>query len=128
VSITITPEQRDALYDDVLTHLSGVGDLWLSIEREDYATANRLGREFVDDLTLILDDLGWGGESSETVELSTRTDVLRRVLRQLRARAEQHARSEQEAIDELREEQSRAQLVVDTCDEVLAALEAYPPA
>lgn len=123
MSITITAAQRDALYDDVLTHLSGIDGLWLAIEREDYATADRLGREFADDLTLILDDLGWGAESSETVELRTRTDVLRRVLGQLRARAEQHARTEQEAIDERREEQSRAQLVVDTCREVLAALD-----
>ena len=123
MSITITAAQRDALYDDVLTHLSGVGDLWLTIEREDYETADRLGREFADDLTLILDDLGWGAESSENIELTTQPEVLRRVFAQLRARAERHAQTEQEAINELREEHSRAQFVVETCDKVLAALD-----
>ncbi len=127
MSITITAAQRDALYDDVLTHLSGVGDLWLTIEREDYETADRLGREFADDLTLILDDLGWGAESSENIELTTHPDVLRRVLAQLRARAERHAHTEQEAINELREERGRTQLVVDTCDKVLAALDGDRP-
>lgn len=123
MSITITAAQRDALYEDVLTHLSGVGDLWLTIEREDYEAADRLGREFADDLTLILDDLGWGAESSESIELTTAPDVLHRVFAQLRARAERHAQTEQEAISELREEHSRAQFVVDTCDKVLAALD-----
>lgn len=56
MSITITAAQRDAIYDEVLIHLSGIEGLWLAIEREDYATADRLGREFAD-LTLVLDDL-----------------------------------------------------------------------
>jgi hypothetical protein len=34
--ITITAEQRDALYDDVLTHLSGLDGLWQAINAEDY--------------------------------------------------------------------------------------------
>jgi hypothetical protein len=123
VSITITAAQRDALYDDVLTHLSGIDGLWLVIKREDYATADRFGREFADDLTLIVEDLGWGAESSKIVELTTPPDVLRRVLGQLRRRAEQHVRTEQEAINELREERSRAQFVVETCNRVLAALD-----
>jgi hypothetical protein len=126
VSITITAAQRDALYDNVLTHLSGIDGLWLAIMREDYATADRLGREFTDDLTLILDDLGWGDESSDAskpIELTTQTDVLHRVLGQLRSRAEQHARVELESISARRAEQSRAQLVVDTCNEVLTALD-----
>ncbi len=88
--------------------------------------SDRLGREFADDLTLILDDLGWGAESSENIELTTHPDVLRRVLAQLRARAERHAHTEQEAINELCEERGHAQLVVDTCDEVLAALGRRP--
>jgi hypothetical protein len=124
VRITISATQRDAIYDDVLTHLSGIDGLWLAIEREDFATADRLGREFADDLTLVLDDLGWGAESSssESIELTTQTDVLRRVLGQLRVRAARHVQTEEEAINERREERSRAQLVVDTCDEVLSAL------
>lgn len=125
MTIAITATQRDALYDEVLTHLSGIDGLWLAIEREDFATADRLGREFSDDLTLVLEDLGWGDQStdaSQAVELTTQTDVLRRVLPQLRARAARHVDTEDEAIKRLRKERSRAQLVMDTCDEVLAAV------
>jgi len=123
--------QRDALYDEVLTHLSGIDGLWLAIERGDFAAADRLGREFSDDLTLILEDLGWGDQSSdesEAVELTTETDVLLRVLPQLRARAARHAQTEDDAIRKLRNERSRAQLVMDTCDEVLTALGEGSPA
>ncbi|HVD86713.1 MAG TPA: hypothetical protein VNB59_04830, partial [Solirubrobacterales bacterium] len=58
--ITITADQRDAVYDAVLTHLSGIGDLLLVVEENDLERAYRLGREFSDDLRLVLDDLGWG--------------------------------------------------------------------
>lgn len=125
MSIAITADQRDALYDKVLTHLSGIDGLWLAIEREDFETADRLGREFADDLTLVLEDLGWGDQStdgSQAVELATEVDVLRRVLPQLRSRAARHAHTEDEALKKLRKERSRAQLVMDTCDEVLRTL------
>lgn len=125
MSIAITGDQRDALYDEVLTHLSGIDGLWLAIEREDFKMADRLGREFSDDLTLVLEDLGWGDQSaneSEAVQLTAQSDVLRRVLPQLRARAARQADAEDQAIEKLRNERSRAQLVMDTCDEVLAAL------
>jgi hypothetical protein len=131
VSIAITATQRDALYDEVLTHLSGIDGLWLAIEREDFVTADRLGREFADDLTLVLEDLGWGDEStdaSHAVELTTEVGVLRRVLPQLRARAARHLHTEDQAIRKLRSERSRAQLVMDTCDEVLTAVGEGSPA
>lgn len=120
--ITITAKQRDALYGEVLTHLSGIGDLWLAVQGEDFATADRLGRQFADDLTLVLDDLGWGEGTEDPIELTMAPDPLRRVLVHLRGRAERHAQSEDEAISELQEERSRAQFVMDTCDEVLGAL------
>lgn len=123
--ITITAEQRDALYDDVLTHLSGLDGLWQAINTEDYDTADRLGREFTDDLRLIRNDLGWGDETDEPVELTLQSDVLRRVLTLLRDRAERYAHGEQAAaLTEAREAQGQSLFVVEICDSVLAALPA----
>ena len=52
--ITITVEQRDALYDQILDRLSGIGDIELAIQTENYEGAERLSQEYVDDLRLLL--------------------------------------------------------------------------
>ncbi len=46
---TIDRERRDALYELVLDHLSGIGDFWIAIEEKDFAKAERLGIEFGED-------------------------------------------------------------------------------
>jgi hypothetical protein len=55
---TIDRERRDALYELVLDHLSGIGDFWIAIEEKDFARAERLGIEFGEDFRL-LEDIGW---------------------------------------------------------------------
>lgn len=123
VQITLSAEQRDALYDLILDRLSGLGDLWLLIELEEYATADRLGREFSDDLRLILDDLGWGG-SGGSVTLTLPPADLRRIFSTLREHAiSAKATREQEEAEE-RFIIERADQVTDACDAVLAALPA----
>ena len=59
MSIKITAAQREALYVQVLDHLSGIGDLWLAIDAGEYEKADSLGHAFADDLRLLLEDLGW---------------------------------------------------------------------
>jgi hypothetical protein len=66
--VTITRAQRDAIYEMVINHLSGIGDVWLAVHRRDFADAKRLGRKFAEDLRL-LEDLGW----SETIDQETVT-------------------------------------------------------
>jgi hypothetical protein len=34
--------------------------VWLAVSHKNYDAADRLGREYSDDLRLVLDDLGWG--------------------------------------------------------------------
>jgi hypothetical protein len=69
----------------ILDRLSGIEDIWLAASTERYETADRLGREYSDELRLLLDDLGWGdGPEAQTVELTTAPDVLRRVFGRLR--------------------------------------------
>jgi hypothetical protein len=60
-TVTIAAEQREAIYSYVHDRLSALGDVWKSIEREDYATAERMGGEFRQDFHL-LDALGWHAE------------------------------------------------------------------
>jgi len=79
-AITITAEERDALYDQILVGLTGIGDVWTAIEARNFEAAERLGRAYCDDLRLLLDDLGWGGGCGGPVELRTPANVLRRAL------------------------------------------------
>ena len=58
MSLTISRKQRDAIYELVVTHLTGIGDVWIELENRDVATSKRLARAFVEDLHL-LNDLGW---------------------------------------------------------------------
>lgn len=60
MTVTINSAQRDALYDQILDRLSGIGDIWLAASAKEYETADRLGREYSDELRLVLEDLRWG--------------------------------------------------------------------
>ena len=124
MTLTITAAQRDALYDQILDRLSGIGDIELALHKEDYETAERLGQEYCDDLRLLLDDLGFGEGSGEPVELSSPADVLRRVLPRLRQLAERHAASQEPEWVEVNELRERNRLVSEACGTVLDALDA----
>jgi hypothetical protein len=68
--VTISRAQRDAIYELVVTHLTGIGDVWLCLERRDFSEARTMGRAFAEDLRL-LEDLGWGETiDRDTVELT----------------------------------------------------------
>jgi hypothetical protein len=122
VTVRITAAERDALYDELFVRLSGIDGIWLSAQVQDYEAADRLAREFSDDLRLILDDLGWGEGGGEPLELTAPPDVIRRVVTRLRDRAEtQRATQEEErAVRDEREEQT--QRLMEACRRVLAEL------
>jgi hypothetical protein len=119
----ISAEQRDALYDQILDRLSGIGDIEVAIAAENYEDAERIGREYCDDLRLLLDDLGVGDGSGEPVELRTPPEVLRRVLPRLRDRASTHTASLEPEWVEAEEIKERNRLVADACEAVLVGLE-----
>lgn len=124
-AIVLRREQRDALYSYLLDHLSGVRDLRMAAERGDIGTANRIGREYADDLRLILDDLGWGDGGEETVALrNTPPEDLRRTFLRVREDAERRLASEASEHAEAQRFQDEARLLIETCDEGLAALDA----
>lgn len=120
--ITITAEQRDALYDQILDRLSGIGDIELAIRLENYEGAESLSREYVDDLRLLLDDFGFGEGSGEPVVLQSPPEVLRRGLTRLREQADQYAASQEPEWLEARELRERNRLVSEACSAVLDRL------
>jgi len=81
--VTISRAQRDVIYELVVTHLTGIGDVWLCVERREFAEARTMGSEFAEDLRL-LEDLGWDETiDHDTVELTVPAEELTRTLARL---------------------------------------------
>ena len=81
--VTITRAQRDAVYELVITRLTAIGDVWLSIQRREFADARKMGSEFAEDLRL-LEDLGWAETiDRETASLTQPPQELTRTLARL---------------------------------------------
>jgi hypothetical protein len=76
---TITAAQRDAIYRQILDHLSKAGDLSLLAERNDLDAARRFAREVADELQLVLDGLGWREASGDNVDLNLTNLSLREI-------------------------------------------------
>ncbi|MDX6633909.1 MAG: hypothetical protein QOF06_112 [Solirubrobacterales bacterium] len=55
----LTPDERDALYRSLIVRLTGINDVYIAIEAEDWDLAERLSREF-SDLLRLAQDLGLG--------------------------------------------------------------------
>jgi hypothetical protein len=124
MGISITRQQRDALYDHILCHLSGIGDIELAVDQRDYETAKRLGMAFSDELRLVTEDLGWDESGPDTpIELKTPPDVLRRALSGMRDVVLRLHASEEEYRQELRENTECTDLIVEACQQVLADLD-----
>jgi hypothetical protein len=121
--VTVTSQQRDALYDRILSRLSGIEDIWLAASRGDYETADRLGREYSDELRLVLDDLGWGDGPGGDLDLKTDPDVLRRVFGRLRDSTVTEREAQATSWAESRVLEDRNRLVGEACDSVLEALD-----
>ena len=119
--VTLTADQRDALYEAIYIHLGGIDAVIPAAERGDFEEADRLGWAFADDLLLILNDLRWGDHGG-CVELGSPPDLLRRVLHRVRDVAEAEDRDEAEERAELAEQQRRNRLLQETCSRVLHSL------
>ncbi len=120
----ITADEGDALREVVRTHISGIDDLRMACEAEDFERAERLGIEFGDELRL-MEDLRWSGVLPETaaINLTMPPSQLRRVFMRLRSvvatlRADEK-REEAEVKEEARIFQERVQRVSEACDRVL---------
>jgi hypothetical protein len=80
VTVAITAEQRDAVYDRILLGLGGIADVWPAVGAEEAVEAEPLGERDSDDLRQVLEDLA---SSGDPVELSAPPAVLHRVFSRL---------------------------------------------
>lgn len=120
MSVVLNPEQRDALYLQVIAELTLLDDLRRAWETGDQEAAYRLGRRCSDCLRLIVDGLGWGEHAgSESVELRIPPTELRRILSRLRDSASLQFESERPEQEAFRVTFERAGLVRDTCTTML---------
>lgn len=118
----ITADQRDALYDQILDRMSGIGDIELALQLENYDAAERLGQEYSDDLLLLLNDLGLGQGTGESVELTTDPKVLRRTMIRLRDLADGHSSGLDSDLAEANRLRTRNRLVIEACEETLRGI------
>ena len=126
VAITINRSERDAIYQEVLTDLTGVGDIDIALRNDDYETARRDRRRCEDDMRL-LDDLGWvPDQDRDEFELTMPPDGLARVLERLNASAGATLHSHIVEPNEQREIAERALRAQTAYGNVLAQL-AWPP-
>lgn len=123
MTVRISAAHRDAIYEQIVDRLTGIGDVWLAVERGDFATATRLSREFSDYMCFVLEDLGWGDGAGRTITLSTPADVLRRVFSGLRELAEGEREEQVPTREEIRKTDERINLVLEACQEAFTALD-----
>jgi hypothetical protein len=126
-TITIGREQRQTLHRLVTQHMSGIGDVYLMIEAGDFATAERYGLEYGEDLRM-LDDLGWDPDDArDSYPLTLPSDELIEALKRLRQDAEgglnppEDAQRSRAEYDERLEYFKRA---CDLCTELIDGLDA----
>lgn len=123
MGVTISAEQRDALYSLVLDELTACEDLRLAFEANDLETSYRLGRRVSDALRLIVDGgLGWGARTGASVELTLPAEDLLRIFGNLRRNAISLYESMRPEQEELQSEWEEIKRVQETCDEVLEKL------
>lgn len=123
---TLTGEKRDAIYELLIEHLGGLGDVRIAIDRGDFGTARRLAKEFVEDF-LLLDDLGWGPDQRSEVPLTIPSGELAAIFERLRADARDalfESAAERDAREADEVSRRRYHLTLDTGTELLLELRA----
>jgi hypothetical protein len=122
--VMISAEDRDLVYHRILIHLSGIDAVWLAARHRDFASADRLGQEFCDELHLVMDDLGWGDNRGDApIELTSPPEVVRRVFGRLRHVAAAENLGEGKSRELQREAEEENRRVREICDEILAGLD-----
>ena len=119
----ITGEQRDALYEEIVTRLSGIDAVFRVVINGEFEAAQRLARDFADDLQLLVADLGWGERTDRpAIELTSPPDVLRRVLKRHHRSASDRLAIERDQVREAKDGEADCLLVMGTCQAILEEL------
>jgi hypothetical protein len=116
MTITITGEEHEVLWEEAEARLTGIDAVWYAVAEGDFEAADRISREYLDFLRVLVEGLGWGERGGGDAELRAPTDVLRRSLRWMREGAVGRATAETD-------EPCQTGLLIRTCAEVLARLD-----
>jgi hypothetical protein len=122
MSIVISREERDALYNRIALRLNGIDAVYNAVEAENWGAAQRLGEEFSDLLRLVCSDLGWGERADAQLTLATPPDVLRRAAGTLRRTASFEREHREAERDEAAQEVDEAKRLEETCKRILGDL------
>ena len=125
--LTISGEQRVALYELVTLHVGDLEAVWLAMQQGDYETAERKALEFAADFRL-LTDLGWHPEDGrDAVRLTIPPEELADALWRILGDAEGGLSGFLERDRREREEEERVdaafRLARDTCKELIGKLD-----
>lgn len=125
--VTISREQRDALYGEAACEMTGIGDIYHALDHDDPAEARRLRRRY-EDVMRLLDDIGWTEEDPrERIPLTMHADQLMRIAHLLGSRALEQMAAHETVIDEERPLRERHALVASTCSDLLEQLTLNSP-
>lgn len=123
MSITITRDERDALYERIVMRLNGIDDVYRVVEDEDWAAAQKLGQEFSDLLRFVCEDLGWGKRAEETVPLSTPPEVLSRTVEAVSDLANADGAHFEAERQDAEAQEKEARYLQRTCERLLGELQ-----
>lgn len=124
MAITVSGEERIALFKRIVVSLTGIDDVYRSVEEKDWAEAQQLSEQFSALLGFVNNDLGWGEGSSGTLTLTTPPDVLRQAIGFLLKVASVDQCHHERDRDEANEDVGEARQLQETCKRILDAIEA----
>jgi hypothetical protein len=120
--ITISGEERNALFNQIADRLTGIDVVYTSLEVRDWETAQRVGQEFADLLRFLCEDIGWGEGGDDVYVLTSPPNVLQRVIgfvhKAALADREVHERERDEAGDDVTE----AKQLQEMCERILGSV------
>jgi hypothetical protein len=122
MTVTLTAEEREALYEELYVGLTGIDAVWLAASSGDVEKAQELARRYCDDLRLLAEDLDWGEGAGESLELTAPPEVLHRVFTRLHEAAQAQRREIARERSEVEEREEQAQRLLATCERVLGAM------
>jgi len=122
MAITITRDQREALYQEVMTDLTSARDIVLFLEDGDYDKAREYRQRFEGSVRL-LDDIGWEPDDDrDEFPLTMPGHELARLMRRINEASGAMLHIHIVEPDEEREHAARSLLVQTTCGDVLAQI------
>lgn len=123
MSIAISGEERNALYERIVMQLNGIDGVYRAIEEEDWERAQRLGQEFSDLLRFVCEDLGWGENAASAFQLQTPPDVLARAAGAVREMAKFDVAQFESERRDAEEREAEARNLQQICERLLEEIQ-----